>query len=257
MSAVGDIDGTAGVNASNIVFNAPNEYQAVLTLGDNSYQSNYTSFTSGWGRLKTKMYASTGNHDYSYLSSYDTAVSGAAGGKTAGGKYYYSFNLGEWHLIALDSSASDFNTANGTQITWLKADLAANTKKCVLAYWHHPRWSSSSNHGNQTQATAAWAALYAGGADVVLGGHDHDYERFGPQDPQQNADTVKGITEYVVGTGGASFYGISSTLQPNSKFTQNTKNGILKLTLKPNGWDSVFVPNGGAATLDAASGTCH
>ncbi|MBK7865287.1 MAG: hypothetical protein IPJ65_43145 [Archangiaceae bacterium] len=101
-----------------------------------------------------------------------------------------------------------------------------------------------------------WDALYAANADVVLGGHDHNYERFGPQTPDQQADAARGITEYVVGTGGAGFYALGTT-QPNSKFFQANTHGILKMTLKPTGWDSVFVPVNGGATMDSASGVCH
>jgi hypothetical protein len=254
IGAAGDIDGTAGVQNSDIMFFAPNDYQAVLTLGDNSYQSDYASFNSGWGRLKSKMYMATGNHDYSYLGSYNSALQGAAGGMS-NGNYYYSFNLGDWHLIAIDSSAD--MSANSPQVNWLKADLAANAgKKCTLAFWHHPRWSSGSGHGNQNQASAVWDALYAANADLVLGGHDHTYERFGPQNPSQQSDPTRGITEFVVGTGGAGFYGLGSQ-QPNSQFFQSNTHGILKLTLKPDGWDSVFVASNFGGTMDPSSGLCH
>ena len=254
IGAAGDINGSNAMSTSDIMFSAPTVYGAVLTLGDNSYSSSYSVFNSSWGRMKAKLYPSTGNHDYSYTSSYDAAMAGAAGGGS-GGHRYYSANIGDWHIISVDSS-SDLS-AGGTQLTWLKNDLAANAgKKCTLAFWHHPRWSSGATHGSQSQMAAVWDILYAANVDVVLNGHDHEYERFSPQTPTQASDPVRGITEYVVGTGGAGFYSLG-TLQANSRFFQSNQHGILKLTLKPTGWDSVFVPVNGGTPFDPSSGVCH
>ncbi|HEX9837786.1 MAG TPA: metallophosphoesterase, partial [Anaerolineales bacterium] len=193
----------------------------VFTVGDNAYpDGTLTQFNNcyapTWGRHKSRTKPSPGNHDYH--------VSGAAGyfdyfGAAAGdrSKGYYSYNLGAWHIISLNSEISQ--SAGSAQEQWLRADLAANPKTCTLAYWHKPRFSSG-QHGNIAGSQALWQALYDHGADVVLNGHDHTYERFAPQNPNGQADS-KGIREFVVGTGGAGLYSFTSN-QPNSQVRNNT-----------------------------------
>ena len=181
----------------------------VFTVGDNAYPDGTSAqFTDcygpTWGRHKNRTKPVPGNHDYH--------VAGAAGyfdyfGAAAGdrAKGYYSYNLGAWHIIALNSEITQ--SAGSAQEKWLRADLAANPKICTLAYWHKPLFSSGM-HGNIAASKPLWQALYDYGADVVLNGHDHTYQRFAPQNPNAQADP-KGIREFVVGTGGRGVISLS------------------------------------------------
>jgi hypothetical protein len=226
---------------------------AVLTLGDLAYDSGtLTEFQNfydpAWGSFKNITYPAPGNHEY-----YTSGASGYFGyyGSRAPAAYY-SFDIGTWHLISLDS---EIPVGLGSpQETWLQNDLAAHPNTCTLAYWHKPRWSSGSVGDNTTFVTL-WQDLYSAGADLVLNGHAHSYERFAPQDPNGNLDTQSGIREFVVGTGGESHHP-SGTTQPNSEIFNNTDFGVLKLTLHPSGYDYQFQPAGGTFT-DSGSGTCH
>ena len=230
----------------------------VFTLGDNAYQDGTTAnfadcYEPSWGRHKARTRPSPGNHDYH--------TSGAAPyyayfGANAGdpGKGYFSFDLGEWHIISLNSNVS--MSAGSAQEQWLRADLAASTKRCTLAYWHHPRFSSSSNHGSSTAPQPLWQALYDAGADVVLSGHDHTYERFAPQRPDGVADAARGIREFVVGTGGISHYSFATPIA-NSEVRNDDAWGVLKLTLHADGYEWVFVPVAGKTFTDSGFGTCH
>jgi hypothetical protein len=230
----------------------------VFTLGDNAYESGTsTEFTNcynpSWGRHKTRTRPSPGNHDY--------VTSGAAGyygyfGSNAGdpSKGYYSYDLGDWHIIALNSNIA--RSAGSAQEQWLRADLAASTKSCTLAYWHHPRFSSGFEHGNDTSVQDLWQALYDYNADLILSGHDHDYERFAPQTPTGVADASRGIREFVVGTGGRSHYSLG-TLKANSQVFDATSYGVLKLTLGTGGYDWDFAHVAGATFTDAGSASCH
>ena len=235
----------------------------VFTLGDNAYpdgsSSDYTNCYNGsWGRVKSRTMPTPGNHEYrtSGAAGYFGYFGNAAGDPTKG---YYSYELGDWHIIVLNS-----NTACGTiscaagsaQEQWLRADLAANTKACTLAYWHHPRFNSGAEHGNLTAVGPFWNALYEFGAEVVLNGHEHVYERFAPQTPNAVADPARGIRQFTVGTGGAQLYPFSSTIQPNSERRSAASFGVLKLTLKAGGYDWQFIPATGSFT-DSGSGTCH
>ena len=235
----------------------------VFTLGDNAYENGSATeyancYNPSWGRVKSRTKPAPGNHDYH--------TAGAAGyfgyfGSAAGdpSKGYYSYNLGAWHIVVLNSNSACTTiscSATSAQVQWLKADLAANTKSCTLAYWHHPRFNSGSNHGNLTAVGPFWDALYAAHAEIVLNGHEHVYERFAPQTPNAVADPTNGIRQFTVGTGGAGLYSFSSTIQPNSERRNNTSFGVLKLTLKSGGYDWQFMPGTGSFT-DSGSGTCH
>ncbi|MCL5997548.1 MAG: metallophosphoesterase [Chloroflexi bacterium] len=233
----------------------------VFTLGDNAYPSGTAQqfadcYGSSWGRHKARTRPATGNHDY--------VTAGAAAyfdyfGVAAGepGKGYYSYNLGAWHIVVLNSNcwAVGGCETNSAQYRWLVADLAANPVTCTLAYWHHPRFSSGP-HGNSTAVLPFWQALYAAGADVVLNGHDHDYERFAPQTPDALADPVLGMRQFVVGSGGYSHY---ATGQPvaNSEVRNSNTYGVLKLTLHPASYDWLFVPEAGKTFSDSGSAVCH
>lgn len=232
----------------------------VVTLGDNVYTSGTAAqfrdcYAPTWGRHKSRTRPSPGNHDY--------LTTGAAGyfgyfGSAAGdpAKGYYSYDLGAWHIVVLNSDCSAIGGCGATSPEggWLRADLAANAGKNVLAYWHHPRFSSG-QHGGATSMQPMWEILYAAGADVVLNGHDHDYERFAPQDPWGRPDARYGIREFVVGTGGTALRPRTSTT-PNGQVFSTTY-GVLKLTLHPTSYDWEFRPIAGSTFRDAGTTTTH
>ena len=242
---------------------------SVLVLGDSQYESASlsglnNSYNQSWGRVKSITRPAAGNHEYKtagaagyfdYFNGVGQAT-GPAGDRTKG---YYSFNVGTWHLIALNSTdhcAIVPCGAGSAQETWLKADLAANADKyCTLAYWHDPRFNSG-HDGNADEMAALFQALYNADADVVLGGHAHDYERFAPQNPSGALDNARGIRQFVVGTGGA-FWTSVGTPKPNSLIRQNSTYGVLKLTLRPTSYDWQFVPEAGKTFTDSGTGQCH
>ncbi len=238
----------------------------VLTLGDNQYEGGALSafrqsYDPSWGRVKSITAPAVGNHEYrasgaSGYFDYFNGVGVSSGRAGSRGKGYYSYDIGSWHVIALNSNCSFVSCAAGSaQEQWLKADLAANPRACTLAYWHHPRFSSGS-HGNDTAVAPLWNALYAAGADVVLNSHDHSYERFAPQSPSGAADPVRGIREFVVGTGGKGHYGFSST-KANSEKRMTGTFGVLEVTLHPNSYDWKFRPEAGKTATDSGTTGCH
>jgi len=235
----------------------------VFNLGDNVYDNGtlteYTNCYDGsWGRHKARTRPTPGNHEYNTANAAGYySYFGAPAGDPAQG--YYSYDAGDWHIVALNSNSSCSTVscaAGSAQETWLRADLAANTKSCTLAYWHHPRFNSGASHGNTTAVTPLWNALYEFNADVILNGHEHVYERFAPQTPTGAADAVRGIRQFTVGTGGRSHYGFG-TIQPNSEVRDGNTYGVLKLTLGASGYAWQFVPVAGATFTDAGTGTCH
>jgi hypothetical protein len=234
---------------------------SVLTLGDNVYESGSESeyascYAPTWGQFLARTHPAVGNHEYltQDASAYFSYFGAAAGPPDKG---YYSFDVGAWHLVSLNSNCSRAGGCGegSPQLTWLRADLATHRTRCTLAFWHHPRFSSG-EHGNQMQMAPIWQALYTAGADVVLSGHDHDYERFAPQGGNGGADAALGIREFVVGTGGKNHYGFSSP-QPNSEVRNDTTFGVIELTLRPTGYDWQFLPEAGKTFTDSGSGACH
>ena len=167
------------------------------------------------------------------------------------GKGYYSFDLGAWHLVALNSNCSSVSCSAGSeQERWLRADLAAHPTDCTLAYWHHPRFSSGHGGSNESMQPL-WEALQDAQAELLLSGHSHDYERFAPLDRNGDVDRAGGIRQFVVGTGGAFFTGGLGTLAPHSEVAQNNTFGVLKLTLHPSSYDWQFVPEAGQTFTDS------
>ena len=204
----------------------------VFTTGDNVYRDGTPEefancYDPTWGRHKDRTYPSPGNHDYHTA---DAAGYFEYFGSRAGepGEGYYSYDLGTWHIISLNSNISV--EAGSPQDEWLRADLAAHPAACTLAYWHHPRFSSGTVHGSDEDMEPLWQALYEYGADVVLVGHEHNYERFAPQDPQGNADPERGIRQFVIGSGGRSHYTFGPPIA-NSEVRNSDTNGFLKITL--------------------------
>lgn len=229
----------------------------VFTAGDNAYSDGSASefthcYAPTWGRHRHRTRPAIGNHDsHSDRGGPYYAYFGAQAG--VAGRGYYSYDLGAWHIIALNS-----NTAmkrGSAQERWLRADLAATHARCVLAYWHHPRFSSGTEHGSQPQTAPLWQALADFRADVVIAGHEHNYERFAPQSPDGRPDP-RGIREFVVGTGGAELYLFGPPIA-NSEVRNGDAWGVLKLTLLPTGYRWRFLPVAGKTFSDSGSAPCH
>jgi len=233
----------------------------IITLGDNAYErGTLAEFTEcydpTWGRHKDRTRPAIGNHEYASGGEGYFNYFGSAAGESDKG--YYSFDNGAWHLIALNSNcwAVGGCGAGSPQEQWLRADLAQTTARCTLAYWHHPLFSSSS-HGNDYEVTALWQALYEAGAEIVLSGHDHSYERFAPQTAQGDLDLVRGVRSWVVGTGGRSLYNLSVPRQPNSESGADRTYGVLKLELHSAHYAWEFLVAEGEPFTDQGVGQCH
>jgi acid phosphatase type 7 len=256
IAIAGDIAGDgSGDSATAALLDSLNP-TAVLTAGDNAYPdgtlSQYNAYYDPtWGRHKAKTYPSPGNHEYhtSGASGYFSYFGSRAGPSAKG---FYSYNLGAWHLIALNSEIS--TGATSEQVTWLKNDLASTSAKCVMAYWHKPRFTAG-NYSDNAAYQPFWEALYAANADVVIGGHDHNYQRYVPMTPTGTRDDARGIREFVVGTGGRSHYGLRADSRREA--ANSGTYGVLKLTLRATGYDWQFVPEAGRSYTDAGSGACH
>ncbi|RYE82159.1 MAG: alkaline phosphatase [Myxococcales bacterium] len=264
IAAAGDISNTS-LSGQKITANLLDDepYDAILTLGDNQYNdgalSAYNSyFDKTWGKHRKKLRPTPGNHEYNTpgAKGYYSYFGSLAGDPKKG---YYSFDVGPWHLIALNSNSSCGAVpckAGSAQEKWLRQDLAAHAKAtCTLAYWHHPRFSSG-EHGNNSDVADLWKALHEHGVDVVLNGHDHDYERFAPQTPAGKADAKKGIVQIVIGTGGTGFRPFKGK-KDNSVARQAKSFGLLKMVLRPAGYDFEFVGEPGSTFVDKGSGKCH
>jgi acid phosphatase type 7 len=235
---------------------------AIFTAGDNSNESGTatqftTCFNPTWGRHKPLIHPSPGNHDYmtSGASGYFNYFGAAAGDPKKG---YYSYTVGTWHVVVLNGNCSQVGGCQkgSPQETWLRADLAANPTTCTLAHWHQPRFSSGGLHGSDATYQPLWQALYDLGADVVVNGHDHHYERFAPQTPTGTADATKGIREFIVGTGGAGTRALG-TIRANSEVRNTGTLGVLKLTLHATSYDWEFVPVAGKTFKDSGTTACH
>ena len=229
----------------------------VLALGDNVYQDGTAQqyarcYAPTWGRHKDRTRPIAGNHDYRTDEGepYYEYFGAAAGPR---GKGWYSYDLEGWHVVALNSEVD--MTPGSEQLRWLADDLRRNRTRCTLAYMHRPRFSSG-KHGSSERVKAAFRVLYEGGVDVLLGGHDHIYERFGPQDPDGRLDLVHGVRQFVVGTGGAPFYEFRDRLLPNSETHQGTEHGVLRLVFERDSYTWEFVSVGNGFT-DSGSSSCH
>ena len=240
---------------------------ALLLLGDLQYENGSaldfkSYYEPAFGEFKSITYPSPGNHEYftpgasGYFDYFNGAGvdSGRAGSRRRG---YYSFNLGAWHIVALNSNCREIGGcgARSPQAMWLKADLAANRAKCTLAFTHSARFSSG-EHGNDELLRDLWQILYDAGADVVLSGHDHTYERFKPQDAVGRADDKRGMRAFVVGTGGKGL-GRFMRARPNSEIRDNSSIGVLTMTLRAEGYSWQFVPVADLPLDDSGEGTCH
>jgi acid phosphatase type 7 len=260
--AAGDIascSGTADEATARLVGRI--DGSTVLTLGDEAYPEGTPEefeecYKPTWGRFEDRTKPVPGNHEYhtreakGYFGYFGKAASEA-------GKGYYSYDLGQWHIVALNSNCEEVGcAASSPQLRWLKADLAKDARTCTLAYFHYPLFSSGKYRPGIRQVKPLWEALYAAGADVVLNGHDHNYQRFAPQDPNGKADPERGIREFVVGTGGRSHYPILDPIA-NSEIYNDETFGVLKLTPRPEGYEWRFLPVEGETFTDSGSARCH
>ena len=244
-----------------IVAGAPST-TTVFTTGDNAYESGTASefgdcYDPNWGRHKARTRPTVGNHEY-YASENASGYFDAAAGDPQEG--YYSYSLGQWHVVALNSMCERVGGCDATSpmVEWLKQDLAANPSTCTLAYFHHPLFSSGPLSGGSSKMKPSWEVLYAARADVILNGHVHNYERFAPQTPSGVAAPAQGIREFVVGTGGYSLNTFKTTVA-NSEVRNANNYGVLKLTLHPTGYDWQFVAVDGTEdgkTTDSGAGSC-
>ena len=258
---------------------------AVLALGDTQYEcgtaEDYAAyFDPSWGRFKDKIHPAIGNHEYhvgteadgdgatcvgaptgagGYFSYFGQAASPLEKGCTIKCRGYYSWDAGAWHMIVINDQCSHIGGCDkgSPEEVWLQNDLATHKNMCTLAYYHEPRWSSGS-HGSIPGSAAFWDDFYAAGVELVLNGHDHDYERFAPQDSAGVLDADRGMREFVVGTGGRNHTGLSKGGRiANSEVFEAKTFGALKLTLRADGYDWQFMPPDGSSFQDSGSGRCH
>jgi acid phosphatase type 7 len=261
LTGAGDI-GACGLSGaadtSDLLIDQPG---TIFTAGDNAYENGsdreYAScYAPTWGRVKDRTMPAPGNHDYQtahaagYVKYFGTAAE-------PDGTTWYSKDLGAWHVIVLDSNCAAVGgcEARSPQGRWLATDLAANSDtRCTLAIWHHPRFSSG-EHGNDVDVGPFWSQLVPAHADLIINGHDHDYERFAPQDASGREDRTTGIREIVVGTGGAGLRAFTHQAA-NSEFRLAGAWGVIRLTLRKTGYDWQFLPANGVVT-DSGSAPCH
>lgn len=247
---------TAAVVAAGL---AADPAAVVLTLGDHTYPRGTARefadcYGPTWGQFKDRTWPAPGNHEYYTKGALPYfAYFGARAGRG-----YYALDLGRWRVISLDSNLAP--AAHAVQLDWLRAELTDHPSRCTLAFWHHPLYSSG-GHGSVPKMKDAWALLHAAGAELVLSGHDHDYERFAPQDADGKLDHARGMRQFVVGTGGA--YPTPFLLPVKHSETRDaSRNGVLRLRLREDGYDWEFLeatppslPN--ASPPDHGSAACH
>ena len=230
----------------------------VAVLGDTVYNEGTAEqfaecYDPTWGRHKDRTMPAVGNHEYLTPDArgYYEYFGPVAGDPQRG---YYSYDLGTWHIVVLNTNIDI--TPESPQLQWLRQDLEANPVACTLAYWHHPRFSSGADHGNNEGIGPLFEVMYEYGVEVVLNGHDHDYERFAPQTPDAERDDDYGVRQFVVGTGGIHFREFGE-IQSNSEARNNTDHGVLRLELNPDSYTWEFLPVEGKDYEDSGEGTCH
>jgi hypothetical protein len=240
--------------------NRPDE-AVIFTLGDNAYPKGTAKqfaecYDPTWGRHKDRTRPAVGNHDYRTRNAkpYFDYFGKAAGDPDKG---YYSYNLGDWHIVVLNTVCADVKgcAPGSPQYEWLVQDLKDHPSRCTLAYMHHPLFSSGKHRG-ETAIRPLVEALYDAGADVMLSGHEHNYERFAPQTPRGDFEPARGIRQFVVGTGGRERRKLRKTA-PHSEVRDRSTYGVLRLNLHPGSYDWEFVPIAGGEFRDSGHGACH
>ena len=233
----------------------------VMAVGDLAYPNgtaeNFLCYDKTWGKEKTRTRPAPGNHEFhSKGAAYYFQYFGGAAGDPGNG--YYSYELGSWHIVVLNSECDQVGGcgAGSRQEQWLRQDLADHRAACTLAYFHKPLFSSGGTHGNDLRVKPLWDALYQAGAEVIVNGHDHDYERFAPQTPEGKADPARGIREFVAGTGGKNHRPFGAA-HANSEVRNADTFGVLKLTLMAGRYAWEFVPEQGKTFSDSGQGSCH
>lgn len=231
-----------------------------ITLGDGQYPAGtkkayQDGYDTTWGAFLPKTHPTPGDHDYegsATASGYFSYFGSRSPGR------YYSYDVGAWHVISLDSNCVHIEGCDvrSPEYEWLAKDLAEHRAICTLAYWHHPRWSSGIEHGNSSGTSPLWTLLYDAGADVVLSGHERNYERFAPQDYRGEVDATNGMVEFVVGTGGSGLDPFGPP-DPNSLVRDASTFGVLQLTLHPSSYDFAFKGIPGSTFADTGTGICH
>jgi hypothetical protein len=228
----------------------------IFTTGDNAYENGTEReyrdcYAATWGRHLGRTRPTPGNHEYNTPggAGYYAYFGSAAGSNGLG---YYAYDIGGWHILSLNSNISA--STGSMQYEWVRGDLAANTTKCSAAYWHHPVFSSG-EHGNTSTMRAILRLLFDNGVEVIINGHDHEYERFGLQNPDGQPDPARGFRQFVVGTGGKGLDSFRS-VKPTSEVRDSSAFGVLKLTLREAGYDWEFLAVGGAVR-DAGGGVCR
>jgi len=240
-------------------------HATILTLGDNAYQHGTPAdfrncYAPSWGKFKDRTRPATGNHDEATKNAQGYwDFFGPRGGSYD--KYYYSYDLGAWHLVVLNSDCWRVGGCDPTdpQIEWLAADFAAHRNLCTLAYWHRPPFTSG-RYGlpkDTNRVMPLWQTLYDEGVDVLLVGHDHDYERFVPMDATGQPDPSKGVREFVVGTGGGNLRPFGNAPLPTTAARSFSTWGVLRLTLEPGEYAWRFLPVTPGAFADSGVGACH
>jgi hypothetical protein len=234
----------------------------VYTTGDNAYpDGSYGEYLEcydpSWGRHKDRTHPAVGNHDFRQrMAEGYHRYWGDAGGPFD--LYYYSFDVADWHVVVLNSECHrvgcEFDSDDGEQVEWLEADLAASDALCTIGIWHAPRWSSG-RYGSDPEYGTFWEVLYDHGAEVVLNGHEHLYERFEPMAPNGSVDRERGIHQFTVGTGGGNLRDFPD-LAPNSA-ARGLDHGVLQLNLRDGRFDWKFLAVDGASFTDEGSASCH
>jgi hypothetical protein len=258
--AAGDIASCSYATDSRTAALVGQQSGTVVVLGDNAYTRGSAAqyrncYGPTWGRFLARTRPVPGNHEYQ-----TPGASGYFGyfGPRAGSPHrsWYAYNRGSWRIYALNSNCTEIGGCwvGSRQQRWLAADLRAHPHRCVLAYWHHPYFSSG-YHGNDSITRGLWKTLYAAHAEIVLNGHDHDYERFRPQDWRGQLESTRGIREFVVGTGGTSLRPFEE-IQANSQVRNRTAHGVLRLRLHEGMYRWRFLSIGGSFT-DSGTTSCH
>jgi hypothetical protein len=236
----------------------------VLTLGDNAYQHGTPAefkncYAPSWGKFKDRTRPATGNHDEATKNAQGYwDFFGPRGGPYD--QYYYGYDLGAWHLVVLNSDCWRVGGCDpgDPQIQWARSDLGTHRTRCTLAYWHRPPFTSG-RYGlpkDTTRVMPLWRTLYDKGVDVLLVGHDHDFERFVPMDANGRPDP-RGVREFVVGTGGGNLRAFKNPPLPTTAVRSDSTWGVLRLTLSPGRYAWRFLPVSGGGFTDAGAGTCH